>query len=127
PAKVASPRDSGRSGLAAGTGLHAPKQPSAGRAAQAGFNSLSNNELQDPKGERRNFMVEIDRGTRPVRRSDPEQTSFEGKMRVYQAAHAAREHQHKLGLANFRVLTITTDRQRVRAMMQTALHVRMNG
>ena len=43
--------------------------------------------LQPAKADRRNFMVEIDRGTMPVRRSDPEQTSFEGKMRVYLAAH----------------------------------------
>ena len=44
-------------------------------------------ELAD--GSRRNFMVEIDRGTMPVRRSDPSRTSFEGKMRTYLAAHAA--------------------------------------
>src|ERR1051325_396753 len=45
--------------------------------------------LELPGRERRNFMVEIDRGTMPVKRSDPEQTSFESKMRVYLTAHAA--------------------------------------
>ena len=59
-------------------------------------------ELAD--GSRRNFMVEIDRGTMPVRRSDPEQTSIERKMRVYLAAHAAKQHQREFGWANFRVL-----------------------
>ena len=76
--------------------------------------------LQLAKAERRNFMVEIDRGTMPVRRSDPEQTSFEGKMRVYLAAHAAKQHERQFGWKNFRVLTVTTDRQRMRTM-QTAL------
>jgi hypothetical protein len=72
------------------------------------------------KTERRNLMVEIDRGTMPVRRSDPEQTSFEAKMRVYIAAHAAKQHERQFGWKNFRVLTVTTDRQRMRTM-QTAL------
>src|SRR5437762_7896394 len=76
--------------------------------------------LQLAKAERRNFLVEIDRGTMPVRRSDPEQTSFESKMRVYLAAHAAKQHVQQFGWKNFRVLTVTTDRQRMRTM-QTAL------
>jgi hypothetical protein len=40
-------------------------------------------------GSRRNFIVEIDRGTMPILRSDPDQTSFARKMRVYLAARAA--------------------------------------
>jgi hypothetical protein len=76
--------------------------------------------LQLSKTERRNFMVEIDRGTMPVRRSDPERTSFESKMCVYLAAHAARQQERQFGWKNFRVLTVTTDRQRMRTM-QTAL------
>ena len=76
--------------------------------------------LQLAKAERRNFMVEIDRGTMPVRRSDPEQTNFESKMRVYLAAHGAKQHERQFGWKNFRVLTVTTDRQRMRTM-QTAL------
>src|SRR3954470_12690039 len=64
-------------------------------------------ELAD--GIRRNFMVEIDRGTMPVRRSDSEQTSVERKMRVYLAAHSAKQHRDRFGWANFRVLIVTTD------------------
>ena len=45
-----------------------------------------------PDGSRRNFMVEIDRGTMPVRRSDPTKTSFEGKMRTYLSAYAGKQH-----------------------------------
>jgi hypothetical protein len=68
-------------------------------------------------GSRRNYMVEIDRGTMPVTRSDPEQTSIERKMRVYLAAHAARQHQRQFGWKNFRVLVVTTDRQRIGSMI----------
>ena len=72
-------------------------------------------ELAD--GSRRNFMVEIDRGTMPVRRSDPEQTSIERKMRVYLAAHAAKQHQRQFGWANFRVLFVTTNQERIETMI----------
>ncbi len=74
--------------------------------------------LQLANGKRRNFTVEIDRGTMPICRSDPDQTSFEQKMRVYLAAHAAQQHQRQFGWKNFRVLTITTDRQRMRSMKE---------
>jgi hypothetical protein len=76
-------------------------------------------------GSRRCFMVEIDRGTMPVVRSDPDQTSFERKMRVYLAAHAAGQHQRQFGWKTFRVLTVTTDRERMRSMMETLhrLHI----
>jgi hypothetical protein len=67
-------------------------------------------------GTRRYYMVEIDRGTMPVRRSDPGQTSFEGKMRTYLAAHAAKQHVRQFGWQSFRVLTVTTDHRRMRSM-----------
>jgi hypothetical protein len=76
--------------------------------------------LQLGKGERRNFMVEIDRGTMPVTRSDPDQTSFAGKIRVYLAAHAAKQHERQFGWKNFRVLTVTTDLQRVQSMAEAS-------
>jgi hypothetical protein len=66
-------------------------------------------------------MVEIDRGTMPIRRSDPEQTSFEGKMRVYLAAHAAKQHERQFGRKNFRVLIVTTDHRRVKSMIEAVL------
>jgi hypothetical protein len=78
-------------------------------------------------GSRRNFMVEIDRGTMPVRRSDPDQTSFEGKMRVYLSAHAARQHERQFGWKNFRVLTVTTDRQRMQSMTEASRRLRVPG
>src|SRR4051812_17878419 len=75
-------------------------------------------ELTD--GSRRNFMVEIDRGTMPVRRSDPEQTSIERKMRVYLAAHAAKQHQREFGWTNFRVLFATTNQERIETMIDAS-------
>ena len=75
--------------------------------------------LIPPRGERFNFMVEIDRGKMPIRRSDPDKTSFEQKMRVYLSGHGARQHERQVGWKNFRVLSVTTDRKRLQHMQET--------
>jgi len=72
--------------------------------------------LLSADGSRRNFVVEIDRGTMPVTRADFRQTSFERKMRGYLIAHAAKEHESHFGWKSFRVLTVTTNRHRVQSM-----------
>jgi hypothetical protein len=76
-------------------------------------------------GSRRFFLVEIDRGTMPISRSDIMQTSLERKMRTYLAAHAAKEHERRFGWKSFRVLVVTTDEQRMQSMIKIlgALHV----
>jgi hypothetical protein len=73
-----------------------------------------------------NYVAEIDRGTMPVMRSDPGQTSLARKMRVYLAAHAAKQHERQFAWKNFRVLVVTTDRRRVATMIDAAqqLHAR---
>jgi hypothetical protein len=76
-------------------------------------------------GSRRNFMVEIDRGTMPIVRSDPDQTSFARKMRVYLTAHAAKVHEGQFGWKNFRVLTVTTDPNRIDTMMKALGQIRV--
>jgi hypothetical protein len=79
-----------------------------------------------PDGSRRNFLVEIDRGTMPVVRSDIlRQTSFEEKMRAYLTAHAAKQHERQFGWKTFRVLTVTTEERRARTMIDALgrLHV----
>jgi hypothetical protein len=81
--------------------------------------------LELPGGTRRNFVVEIDRGTMPVRRSNPTQTSIESKMRVYLAAHAAKQHERLFGWKNFRVLVVTTDSRRVCTMTDTLRSLRV--
>ena len=81
--------------------------------------------LKFPDGSRRCFMVEIDRGTMPITRSDINQTSFERKMRVYLAAFSANQHQRQFGWKAFRVLTATSDTERARSMMEAAQSLRM--
>lgn len=71
-------------------------------------------------GSRRQFIVEIDRGTMPVSRSDIRQTSIERKMRSYLAAYATKQHERQFGWKSFRVLVVTTDRHRIRSMQETA-------
>lgn len=80
--------------------------------------------LQLTNGDRRNFMVEIDRGTMPISRSDLSQTSFERKMRVYLAAHVARQHHRQFGWRNFRVLIVTTTTSRIGAMVEVLRRLR---
>jgi DNA-binding Lrp family transcriptional regulator len=58
------------------------------------------------------YMVEIDRGTMPIVRSNFEQTSFDRKMRAYLTAYAAKQHSESFGWKSFRVLTVTTDEYR---------------
>jgi len=82
--------------------------------------------LMLPDGSRRSFMVEIDRGTMPVVRSDTvRQTSFEEKMRAYLTAHAAKQHERQFGWKAFRVLTVTTDEHRLRSMVEALRGLRI--
>jgi Replication-relaxation len=75
--------------------------------------------LRFADGSRRCFMVEIDRGTMPISRSDLTQTSVERKMRAYLTAYAAKQHEQQFGWKAFRVLVVTTDDQRMRSMQET--------
>lgn len=70
------------------------------------------------KGGRRNFLVEIDRGTMPIVRADFSQTSIERKLRSYLAAHAARLFETRFGWKSFRALFLTSDDHRVRSMIE---------
>lgn len=76
-------------------------------------------------GTRRCFMVEIDRGTMPVLRSDFAQTSFDRKMRAYLSAYAAKQHERQLGWKAFRVLTVTSDVARKDSIMAALHHIRV--
>ena len=61
----------------------------------------------------------------PVSRSDPDQTSFQRKMRVYLAAHAAKQHERQFEWKNFRVLTVTTDLNRIATMTAALRQIRV--
>ena len=74
---------------------------------------------------RRHFMVEIDRGTMPIARSDFLQTSFDRKMRAYLTAHAGKQHERQFGWKTFPVLTVTTEQHRMQSMMEALRKLRI--
>ena len=74
--------------------------------------------LMFPDSSRRCFMVEIDRGTMPVSRSDFKQTSLEKRLCGYLGVYASSLHEQQFGWKTFRVLLITTDDQRMRSMQE---------
>jgi hypothetical protein len=78
-----------------------------------------------PDRSRRYFMVEIDRGTMPIVRSDAMQTSFAQKMRAYLIAHASKQHERRFRWKTFRVLTVTTDDRRMQSMMDALRALRV--
>jgi Replication-relaxation len=64
------------------------------------------------------FMLEIDRGEMPVERyRNAQRTYFAKKMLTYYEANRQRRHVHDLGIENFRVLTVTTNAERVERML----------
>jgi hypothetical protein len=74
--------------------------------------------LRFADGTRRCFLVEVDRGTMPISRSNIRQTSFERKIRAYLAAHAERLHERHFGWKTFRVLAVLNDRERIRSILK---------
>jgi len=67
--------------------------------------------------ERVYYFLEADRGTMPVVRTNPDQTSFQRKLLAYEATWAQKVHQRKLGINRFRVLTVTTSEERVKSLI----------
>ena len=63
------------------------------------------------------FLLEADRATMPIVRSDLTQTSMQKKFMTYFYGHRAGQHQERYGVGNFRVLTVTTNRERQASMM----------
>ncbi len=63
------------------------------------------------------FFLEADRGTMPVRRKGLGQTSFLRKLLAYQETWRQGIQRSHLGISNFRVLTVTTNRERVRHLL----------
>jgi Replication-relaxation len=64
------------------------------------------------------FFLEADRGTMPVRRKGLGQTSFLRKLLCYQETWRQGLHRTHLGISNFRVLTVTTNRERVEHLVE---------
>lgn len=64
------------------------------------------------------FFLEADRATMPVRREGLAQTSFLRKLICYQETWRQGTHRRHLGIPNFRVLTVTTSRERVAHLIE---------
>lgn len=63
------------------------------------------------------FFLEADRGTMPVTRSGIGQTSFYRKLLSYEATWSQNLHRSRFGWKRFRVLTVTTSKERVESML----------
>ena len=78
-----------------------------------------------PDGKRRCCLVECDRGTMPIDRSNLEQTSMLKKFLGYTAGKRAKLHQRQFDWKAFRVLIITNTPERV-ANLLTAVRERVH-
>lgn len=68
-------------------------------------------------GERCWYFLEADRATMPITRSDMSQTSFQRKLLAYEMTWTQKIHQKDFGIHRFRVLTVTTNSERVISMI----------
>ncbi len=66
------------------------------------------------------FALEADRGTMPIARSNPRQTSYLGKLATYGEIIARHVHKTHWGVPNLLVLTVTTGESRLAAMLKRA-------
>lgn len=74
----------------------------------------------DHEGKRSYFFVEVDRGTMPVTRSGPEQTSFRRKVLAYKATRDAGVLWKRHGVPGFRVLVIAESERRLKSLRAAA-------
>jgi hypothetical protein len=77
-------------------------------------------EFMNPSGKRDSalFFLEADRATMPVIRSSLEKSSFYRKLLTYEATWRQRVHRAHFGWNRFRVLTVTTQSERVRRLIE---------
>ena len=73
------------------------------------------------------FFLEADRGTMPVVRKGLGQTSFLRKLLSYQETWRQGIQRTHLGTPNFRVLTVTTNRERVQHLVEACRSLRGGG
>ena len=64
----------------------------------------------------RYYLLETDRGTEPIDRSDFRQSSIKKKMLTYADIIAKKPHVKRLGIDHFQVLFVTTSEQRIETM-----------
>ena len=83
--------------------------------------------LESSDGNRTWFLLEADRATMPVIRSDLNQSSFRRKLLAYQATWAQNLHRTQFGWERFRVLTITLNIQRLAAIQLECSRLKRGG
>jgi DNA-binding Lrp family transcriptional regulator len=64
------------------------------------------------------YFLEADRDTMPITRSDLDRSSFQRKLLAYEATWSQNLHRTRFGWQRFRVLTVTTSRQRVQGIIE---------
>ncbi len=64
------------------------------------------------------FFLEMDRGTMPLTRKDVRQTSFLRKLESYRNTHKEKLQTKFFGIKNFRVLTVTTGKDRASNLIE---------
>lgn len=69
------------------------------------------------------FFLEADRGTMPIQRERLSQTSFLRKILTYQATWMQGLHRTRFGFNRFRVLTVTTNPQRVDSLVAACMSI----
>jgi DNA-binding Lrp family transcriptional regulator len=69
-------------------------------------------------GERCWYFLEADRNTMPITRGNFNQTSFYKKLVAYEATWTQNIHWRDFGIQRFRVLTVTTNSERVPGMIE---------
>jgi len=72
--------------------------------------------VQAARKHRAHYLIEIDRGTMPIERSDLGASSILRKFLAYQQLWRTKAHTTQFGWRNFRVLVITSDATRARNM-----------
>ena len=73
------------------------------------------------------FCLEVDRGTMPVMRSNPAQSSFYRKLLAYHATWRSGVHLNRLKWRRFRVLTVTSSRERRNHIIEACKEVVVSG
>ena len=73
------------------------------------------------------FCLEVDRGTMPVVRSNPAQSSFYRKLLAYHETWRSGQHVRELGWRRFRVLTLTSSLERRDHLVEVCREVVASG
>lgn len=73
------------------------------------------------------FCLEVDRGTMPIVRSNPAQSSYYRKMLAYHETWRSGMHLGRLGWRRFRVLTLTSSPERKAHMVEVCRELTVSG